>query len=54
MMWFIFRYAGKFACTNVTLMKRQLILLQRYIIITPYFTSGHQSSSCKGACTNVI
>ena len=22
--------------------------------MTPYFTSGHQSSSCKGACTDVI
>jgi len=21
---------------------------------TPYFSSGHQSSSCKGACTDVI
>jgi len=24
------------------------------MIITPYFTSGHQSSSCKGTCTDVI
>jgi len=30
------------------------IILLRYIIITPYFTSGHQSSSCNGACTGVI
>jgi len=22
--------------------------------MTPYFTSGHQSLSCKGACTDVI
>jgi len=22
--------------------------------MTPYFTGGHQSSSCKGACTDVI
>jgi len=35
-------------------MNTQLILLQRFIIMTPYFTSGHQSSSCKGACTDVI
>ena len=31
-----------------------LILLQRYITITLYFTSGHQSSPCKGTCTDVI
>ena len=29
-------------------------LLQRYITITPYFTSGHQSLPCKGNCTDVI
>jgi len=31
---FIFRYAGKFSCTHVTLINKYLILLQRYIIIT--------------------
>jgi len=45
---------GKFACTHFMLMNKYLILLQRCIIIIPYFTSGHQSSSCKGACTDVI
>ena len=53
-MWFIFRYASKFSCTNLTLMNISVILLQRYIrpTITPYFTSGHQSSPCKA--TNPI
>ena len=29
-------------------------MLQRCIIITPYSTSGYESTSCKGACTDVI
>jgi len=35
-------------------LREQIILLQRYIIITPYFMSCHQSSSCKGACADII
>ena len=52
---FILRYAGKFLL-HPCYADRQIInfITTLYIIITPYFTSGHQSSSCKGACTDVI
>jgi len=33
---------------------RLRLLCPYTIIITPYFTSGHQSSSRKGTCTDVI